>query len=252
MKSFRKHSKKKDKRKKTSIDVLQDAAVQTDENYKMEVDSIQEVDPEVDVSIHPDSIPKSSKTESCCSSSKSQGGESDIRCDVSSDSINSLNTSDITPSDQRSNNENGSSLKESDGEAMSKKSDSSSSDKQLASSESDSESKCKISGEFFDKLFTSLHVCFPHSHKNTVPWLADVNFDEDIKMKYHMVTDDRESVLERDRQHLAMLEEPELVSDQLTALMEDFQDSNMDISSMMMSSEPSSIEAQDKDVTIGD
>lgn len=251
MKSFRKYGKKKEKRKKTSIDLLQDASVQTEDNYKMEVDSVQEVDPVVSVAIDPDSITKPAKAESCCSSNKSQGGESDIRCD--SDSINSLNNSDMTPSDQRSNNENGSSLKESDGDAMSKKSDSSSSDKHLASSESDSESKGKIIyGDFFDKLFTSLHMCFPHSHKNMVPWLADVNFDEEIKMKYHLVTDDQDSVLERDRQQLAMLDEPELVGDQLSALMEDFQDSNMDISSVMLSSEPSSLETHEKDVAISE
>jgi len=251
MKSFRKHSKKKDKRRKVPMDVLQDAAVQTEENIKMEVDSIQEADADNAVSLHPDTIPKLTKTESCCSS-KSQGGESDIRCDMSSDSINSLNNSDITPSDQRSNNENGSSVKESDGDEMSKKSDSSS-DKHLASSESDSESKTKLSVEFFDNMFTSLYMCFPHSHKNTVPWLADLNFDKDMEMKYHMVTGDQESVLERDRQQLAMLGEPDLVGDQLAALMEECQDSNsnLDISSMMLSSEQS-LELQEKEVAISE
>lgn len=253
MKSFRKHSRKKEKRiKKASIDVLQNAAVQTEENFKMDVDSIQDDDNEVSVTMHADSITTSTEAESCCSSNKSQAGESDIRCDMSSDSVNSLNTSDITPSDQRSHNENGSSLKESDGDAMSKKSDSSSSDKQLVSSESDSETKCLSSGEYFDKLFTSLDICFPHSHKNMVPWLAGVNFDDEIKMKYHLATDDQETVLERDRQQLAMLEESELVSDQLSALMEDCQDTNLNLASMMLGSEPSLMDTQEKDASLGE
>ena len=114
-----------------------------------------------------------SKSSSC--GCKSDIGESDIRCDMSLDSSNSLNSfSEFTPSDQRSNNDNGSSLKESDADAMSKKSDCSS-DKQHAS---ESESEFKVSDEkyAFSKLFTSLDVCFPHLHKTNVPWLVNANF----------------------------------------------------------------------------
>ena len=168
------------------------------------------------------SVNVKSKPGSC--SSKSDLGEGDIRCDVSSYSMNSLNAcSDLTPSDQRSNHENGSSLKESDGDAMSKKSDSSS-DKQQASSESESEGKSTFQKDVFMKLFTSLDICYPHLHKDNVPWLVDANFTDDVKMQYQLVIKDKEATLKSDRQKLKSFSEPALIKEQFSALMEDLRE----------------------------
>ncbi|KAL4221654.1 circadian regulation of translation [Mactra antiquata] len=238
MKALRKHNKKNDKRVKKSqhSSSHQNVSVQTDEDFtKMEVDS----DPGGNNSLNetePMETLVKSKTESC--SSKSDSGDGDVRCYNSSDSIHSSNNSDLTPSDQRSNNENGSSLKESDGDAMSKKSDSSSSDKHLLSSESESETKNRTSEDLFSKLFTSLDICFPHIHRDCPPWLLDVEFNDDVKLKYHLEKKETESVLLSDKSQLDDLEEPDLVKAQLNALMEELGDSNLDLVSIMSSGDP--------------
>lgn len=241
MKSLRKHSKKNDKRVKKSqhATCCQNVSVQTDEDFtKMEVDS----DPGGNslAETEPLETLVKSKTESC--SSKSESGDGDIRCYMSSDSINSSNNSDLTPSDQRSNNENGSSLKESDGDAMSKKSDSSSSDKQLLSSESESETKNKTSEDLFSKLFVNMDICFPHLHRDCAPWLLDVEFNDDIKMKYHLETKDAETVLLSDQSQLEDLDEPDLVKAQLNALIEELGDSNLELVSIISSGDPGTID----------
>ncbi|XP_060584611.1 period circadian protein homolog 2-like isoform X3 [Ruditapes philippinarum] len=254
LKRLRKHSKKKEKRikKPSQQSILQNAAVQTEEDMcKMEVDSDTgvSVQPQIEVQ-ETDTLENINESKSC--SSKSDSGEADIRCDMSSSSINSLNSSDVTPSDQRSNNENGSSLKESDGDAMSKKSDSSSSDKQLLSSESESESKNKCSEDIFDRLFASLDICFPHLHKDNVPWLLDVEFNEEVEMNYTIEPKDKESVLRSDLTQLEYLDEPDMVRAQLNALMEELGQGNLELVSIMSNgetnmdqSEPALVESVD-------
>jgi len=245
-KLFSRKGKKKDKMtKKASQHVrTKDVSMQTEESFKMEVDEEEgDNDREQDevqvdtvaLETYGDSVEKSSKSDSCCSNKSEEGY---IRCDMSVDSGNSLNTSDITPSDQRSNNENGSSLKESDADAMSKKSDSSSSDKQLMSSESESELKSKVCDDFFKSLFTDLSICFPQWHSDMVPWLVEVDFDDNLKMNYHIEKQDPEIVLQRDKTHLEAYEEPELVRSQLRALMEDV-GSNVDLTTVILGDDQS-------------
>lgn len=252
LKKLRKHSKKKEKRVKKQQTLLQNASVQTEEDFsKMEVDS----DPGTTDSaglVVPESESLVNLAESKSCSSKSDSGEGDIRCDMSSDSINSLNSSDVTPSDQRSNNENGSSLKESDGDAMSKKSDSSSSDKQLVSSESESESRNRCTDNILDKLFTSLNVCYPHLHKDSVPWLLDVEFNEELEMKYHLECGDKESVLQNDMSQLENFDEPDMVKAQLNALMEELGEGNLELVSIMSSGEPGTMDMEQSEASLID
>ncbi|XP_052286115.1 period circadian protein homolog 2-like isoform X2 [Dreissena polymorpha] len=242
-----KKGKKKEKHVKMSSKpkvMHKDAAMQTDFGFKMEMDEEAENETEAEIGARDgividiqdsEMLGKSTKSDSCSNKSEDMF----IRCDMSTDSGNSLNTSDITPSDQRSNNENGSSLKESDGDAMSKKSDSSSSDKQVISSESELDTKTSIIDELFESLFIDLAVCFPQCHSDMVPWLVDVDFDDNLQMNYHMECKDSELILQRDRTRIEAMGEPDLVRTQLCALMEDIS-SNADISSMMVGSEASS------------
>ncbi|XP_053378985.1 uncharacterized protein LOC123526667 isoform X2 [Mercenaria mercenaria] len=239
LKRLRKHSKKKEKRvkKSTQPTLLQNAAIQTDEAMcKMEVDSDLGTSEPPRLGVREtETLENLAESKSC--SSKSDSGEADIPCNMSSDSINSLHSSNVTPSEHRSSNENGSSLKESDGDAMSKKSDSSSSDKQLLSSESESESKNKCTEDIFDQLFRPLNICFPHLHKDKVPWLLDVEFNEEVEMKYHMESKDKESVLRSDLTQLEILDEPEMLKAQFNALMEELGQGNSELVSILSSGE---------------
>ncbi|XP_052760845.1 uncharacterized protein LOC128203458 isoform X2 [Mya arenaria] len=253
-KAYKRYNKKGNKKGKKKEKLSKDLAVrtknnsmQTEQNFTMEVDD-NENDHEADCG--PDrcqatkdvlelpfneSTDKSSKCGSCCSNKSEEGF---LQCDMSVDSGNSLNASDITPSDQRSNNENGSSLKESDADAMSKKSDSSSCDKQTSSSDSESDIQNKCYDDIFKSLFTDLSICFRQWHSDMVPWLVNVDFDDKLQMNYHMGTQDQERVLQHDRTQLEALVEPELVQAQLRALMEEV-GSNIDFGSVMLGDDPS-------------
>ena len=136
-----------------------------------------------------------------------------------SDSVHSSNGSEMTPSDQRSNNENGSSIKESDGDAMSKKSDSSC-EKQQSNSESELEAKYDKS---LDKLFVTLNLCFPHLHKDRSPWLVETDLNEKVELQYSMKSKDLNKTLHDDMTQMSDFMQPDLIQAQLKALLEDIQ-----------------------------
>ena len=137
-----------------------------------------------------------------------------------SDSVHSSNGSEMTPSDQRSNNENGSSMKESDGDAMSKKSDCSS-DKQQSNSESESEVKYD---KLLDKLFVTLNLCFPHLHKETSPWLVETELNKKVELQYSLKMKDLKRTLREDLTQMSDFMQPDLIQTQLQALFEDMND----------------------------
>ena len=162
-----------------------------------------------------------------------------------SDSVHSSNGSEMTPSDQRSNNENGSSIKESDGDAMSKKSDSSS-DKQQSNSESESETKYDKS---LDKLFVTLNLCFPHLHKKRSPWLAETELNEKVELQYSIKTKDLTKTLHEDMSQMADFMQPDLIQAQLRALLEDISDNG---AATNTNGEREEASAKCDDITMGD
>lgn len=168
-----------------------------------------------------ESIEMKTKTEN--NSSKSDSGEGND----SSESVTSLNScSEMTPSDQRSNNENGSSMKESDGDAMSKKSDSSSSDKQQSSESELETKKLEYVSIMFEKMFSSLNICYPNMHRNSAPWLLEVDFTDELKYKYRVEKGDERETLLSDLTRLNELNDPDMVHDQLSSLFDDIQGNN--------------------------
>lgn len=193
------------------------AAVELPE-FKMEVDNDNDrVSPDSDDKWEKSKSSSSLKTISSDNSSLKNELMEEVEDAEVSDSVHSSNGSEMTPSDQRSNNENGSSMKESDGDAMSKKSDCSS-DKQQSNSESESEVKYD---KDLDKLFVTLNLCFPHLHKERSPWLAETELNKNVEMQYSMKMKDLNKTLHEDMSQMADFMQPDLIQAQLKALLED-------------------------------
>ena len=212
-KKERRGSKPKEKTPPATVDLPE---------FKMEVDN----DESLPVSTCPDpgkweqsKSSSSLKTISSDNSSLKNELMEDAEDAEVSDSVHSSNGSEMTPSDQRSNNENGSSMKESDGDAMSKRSDSSS-DKQQSNSESETETKYD---KTLDKLFVSLNLCFSRCHPKEGAWLADAVFNDKVQLQYSLKTKDLNKTLHEDLIKMDDFMPPDLIHAQLKATFEDIQ-----------------------------
>lgn len=211
--------------------------------FKMEVDNDNDQgSPDSDNKWEKSKSPSSLKTVSSDNSSLKNELMEEVEFAEASDSVHSSNGSEMTPSDQRSNNENGSSMKESDGDAMSKKSDCSS-DKQQSNSESESEMTFDKS---LDKLFTTLNLCFPHLHKETSPWLAETELSKKVELQYSLKKKDLNKTLHEDMSQMADFMQPDLIQAQLRALLEDINDNGSASASAIGSSGREDGEPQDK------
>lgn len=152
--------------------------------------------------------------------------ESSDNDDDKSDS-SSKNSSCLTPSDQRSNEEAGSSLKESDG--ASKESDSGSKESDNGSGE---ENKLpqrpileKIDYNSFHELFIPLTLRMNKKNKaehklSKLPhWRIEADMNKNIEMNYQLSSKNLTNVLEADQRWMNNLEQPSLVQEQLQALL---------------------------------
>lgn len=165
-----------------------------------------------DSSHHDLSLPKSSDLES----------ES-----VEMESVCSKASSDLTPSDQRSNEEAGSSMKESD---MSSKDsdngnrDSSESDmeykRELNTGSSSSKTEEKIP---YEKFFVPLKLYFKAADKSVAPWLMETEMNEKIAMEYTVKQKKLEEVLKSDETVMENVQQSQLVVNQFETLLGDIQ-----------------------------
>ena len=230
-------SKPKDKNKNTAE--LPDFKMTPTEmpDFKMEVDT-GEHDQDQESPDSDEKWPKSNSLSKSSSSLKTISSDNsslknelmeEVEFAEASDSVHSSNGSEMTPSDQRSNNENGSSMKESDGDAMSKKSDCSS-DKQQSNSESESEVKYDKS---LDKLFVTLNLCFPQLHKETSPWLMETELNKKVEFQYSMKAKDLQKTLQDDLNQMSDFVQPDMIEAQLRALFEDINDSGASTSGVI-------------------
>lgn len=159
----------------------------------------------------------------------SEKTESSDNDDDNSES-SSKNSSYLTTSDQRSNEEAGSSLKESDG--ASKESDSGSKESDNGSGE---ESKPilmeKVDYSSFSELFVPLSLRVPKRTSDNRPskqphWLMKADFNENIKMGYHITSKELDSILESDNRRMVNLMQSSMVHEQLQTLLGEIEDSN--------------------------
>ncbi|KAJ8320108.1 hypothetical protein KUTeg_001695 [Tegillarca granosa] len=161
-----------------------------------------------DSSHHDLSLPKSSDLES----------ES-----VEMESVCSKASSDLTPSDQRSNEEAGSSMKESD---MSSKDsdngnrDSSESDMEIKRESSSSKTDEKVP---YEKFFVPLKLYFKATDKSVAPWLMDTEMNEKIAMEYTIQQKKLDEVLKSDENAMENLQQSPLVVNQFETLLNDIQ-----------------------------
>lgn len=134
-------------------------------------------------------------------------------------------SSDLTPSEERSMEEAGSSFKESD-MSTPKGSFASSNDKMSTDS---SESAPTPRADFFDKLFVSLNVWMCQGSKvfreNTVPtlpfWHLEAHMSKQVEMQYTIAPIDLPTILANDRRRLADMKQPHQVNCQLLELLQD-------------------------------
>lgn len=156
----------------------------------------------------------------------SEKTESSDNDDDKSDS-SSKNSSCLTPSDQRSNEEAGSSLKESDG--ASKESDSGSKESDNGSGEENKlpqrPSLEKIDYNSFHELFIPLTLRMNKKNKaerklSKLPhWRIEADMNKKIEMNYQLSSKNLTNVLEADQRWMNNLEQPSLVQEQLQVLL---------------------------------
>lgn len=166
---------------------------------------------------------KSEKNLEVESKEKSESSDND---DDKSDS-SSKNSSCLTSSDQRSNEEAGSSLKESDG--ASKESDSGSKESDNGSGEENKADQRpvieKVDYASFHELFIPLTLRMSKKHEEEhklakLPhWRMEAHLTKNIEMNYQLSSKDLSNVLEADRRRMTGLEQPSLVKEQLQVLL---------------------------------
>ncbi|KAK3105239.1 hypothetical protein FSP39_020458 [Pinctada imbricata] len=154
------------------------------------------------------------------SSRKSDGEASSVECES-----DYSKTSDLTPSDQRSNEEACSSIKESDGsmkevETSSKNSDFSSNDNK-SSSESEPENKKVPVSAPYDVFFVPLPVKFCKKNKKSVPWLDETELNSMVEMEYSITSETLQNRLKHDKLRLRDMAQPDLVKQQFDAMVEE-------------------------------
>eukprot|EP00106_Octopus_bimaculoides_P011950 XP_014779392.1 PREDICTED: serine-rich adhesin for platelets-like [Octopus bimaculoides] len=159
----------------------------------------------------------------------SEKTESSDNDDDNSES-SSKNSSYLTTSDQRSNEEAGSSLKESDG--ASKESDSGSKESDNGSGEESKPTLMeKVDYNSFSELFVPLSLRVPKRESDNRPskqphWLMKADFNENIKMGYHITSKELDSILESDNRRMVNLTQSSMVHEQLQTLLGEIEDSN--------------------------
>ncbi|CAI9720318.1 Hypothetical predicted protein [Octopus vulgaris] len=159
----------------------------------------------------------------------SEKTESSDNDDDNSES-SSKNSSYLTTSDQRSNEEAGSSLKESDG--ASKESDSGSKESDNGSGEESKPTLMeKADYNCFSELFVPLSLRVPKRETDNRPskqphWLMKADFNENIKMGYHISSKELDSILESDSRRMVNLTQSSMVHEQLQTLLGEIEDTN--------------------------
>ncbi len=112
-----------------------------------------------------------------------------------SENMSSKGSSDLTPSDQRSNEEAGSSLKESDNASSSGSSKDNKEGSSSSGGEMDQEDYGDMSSshppassrrtkKWFSQLFVPLKVKYDHRSKPQSPWLSDANFSKEVNFYF--------------------------------------------------------------------
>ena len=136
-------------------------------------------------------------------------------------------SSNLTPSDQRSSEEAGSSLKESD-VATSKGSAMSPQDKLSTSTDSGSESVAAAKVDLLEKLFVPLKVQMcegdwvnePRKVMSLPFWQQEAHMSEDVVMHFNLQPLELSAILASDRRRLASMSQPASVSCQLLELLQ--------------------------------
>lgn len=135
-------------------------------------------------------------------------------------------SSDLTPSEERSTEDAGSSLKESD-MSTPKGSFASSNDKMSTDSGGESVPTPKV--DFFDKLFVPLKVrmcqgglvCSKNSLMSLPFWQLEAHMSKHVAMQYTMSPMELSTVLANDRRRLSDMTQPHIVNCQLLELLQE-------------------------------
>ncbi|KAL3861968.1 hypothetical protein ACJMK2_007974 [Sinanodonta woodiana] len=180
------------------------------------------------------SVGKSKSTQRNIDPSEGHVESSEANVDSSEDmeSNYSKQSSDLTLSDQRSNEEASSSFKESD---SSYKQQTYKSKKHVRF-----ERNMKDVDILFEKLFVSLSISFPHLKKRLPPWLANVNMTQLIKMEFTLRKRDLKEILAQDKVMLDEFVQPALVSEQLQVLMHELDGQAKGVEDLLENSKPTS------------
>ncbi|XP_064610602.1 period circadian protein-like isoform X2 [Liolophura sinensis] len=142
------------------------------------------------------------------------------------DSTSSKESSNLTPSDQRSNEEAPSSLKESD--TMSKE-ESDTSCRDQKDTESDKESRSIPQIDFSEKILTPLKIRVPKicqfsKMKKLSSWMTETTFNENIEKKYQLKIKSKEEVLEEDWKRSLEMAQSDVVKAQFYACQEEIKE----------------------------
>ncbi|KAK3592455.1 hypothetical protein CHS0354_001575 [Potamilus streckersoni] len=192
--------------------------------YDKHMESIEQtVDPSSD---------KSESAEPNIDPSEGHMGSSEANVDSLEDmeSNYSKQSSDLTLSDQRSNEEAASSFKESD---SSYKKRTYKSKKHIRF-----QRNMKEVDNLFEKLFVSLPIIFPHLKKRLPPWLAEVNMTHLIKMEFTLRKRDLNEILAQDKVMLNKVIQPALVSEQFQVLMHELDGQAKGVEDLLDDSKP--------------
>ena len=145
-------------------------------------------------------------------------------------SFSSKGSSNLTPSEERSTEDAGSSMKESE-MSTPKGSIMSSNDKTSSDSgaETASVSACTLKSDILEKLFVPLKVRMSHSDSISQPnkvmvlpfWQQEAHMTEEVAMKYNLRPLDLDAVLASDRRRLSEMRQPHKVNCQLLELLQE-------------------------------
>jgi hypothetical protein len=142
-----------------------------------------------------------------------QGPLDSLTMDIESNC--SKSSSELTPSEERSSGEGGSSLKESD--AMSSKG---SLDEDKDSSESDVDMCSTTKKDIYHQFFVVAPIFFVN-HSKTPSWCMDCEMTSILEMKYTMSVKETEKCLEEDKQNMKDVVQPDLVKKQMSLMIEE-------------------------------
>lgn len=142
------------------------------------------------------------------------------------DSTSSKESSNLTPSDQRSNEEAPSSLKESD--TMSKE-ESDTSCRDQKDGESDKESRSFPQIDFIEKILIPLKIRVPQicqfsKMKKLSSWVTEATFNENVEKKYQLKIKSKEEVLEEDWKRSLEMPQSDEVKAQFYACQEEIKE----------------------------